>query len=110
MLLRNQRRRSKVPLHIPLPNDGVKKRPRTLDRFPILLVHPATRQLGVLDVPRRVLQDAIGFPDVEQLLADSAGRQRAFVREAVADCLDEIAGARGDVLGEMVGAVVRVAF
>jgi hypothetical protein len=66
-------------------------------------------QLSILNVPCSILEHAISLPYIEQFFADSAGGESAFVREAMADGLNEVASAGSDILCEMIGAVVRVA-
>lgn len=69
----------------------------------------AAAHAGVLDVPRCVFEDAVGFPDVDELLTHRAGVDNAVVGQTVADGLDQVSSARRDVAGEFVGTMVRVA-
>ena len=108
MRLRNQRRRSKVLLHIPRANDSVEMRPRTLYGLVQPRVNALACQLSMLNIPHGILEHAVSFPHVKQLLADNAGRYSAFIREAVTNRLDQVPRARGDVLRELIGEVVCV--
>lgn len=88
MLLRNQRRRAKVLLHVPLANDSIEVRPHALYRTLILRMDSLIRRIGILNVPRGVLKHAIGLPHVEQFFTHNTGGESALVCEAVTDCLD----------------------
>jgi len=75
-------------LHLPLTNNSIDMRSHTLSSTLIPLMNPPIRQLSILNIPRRILQNAIRLPHVQQFFADGAGGERAFVREAVANGLD----------------------
>jgi len=69
----------------------------------------ATGHASMLHVPRWVFEDAVGFPDVDEVLAYRAGLDDTVVSQTVTDGLDQVASARRDVLCEFGGAMVRVA-
>lgn len=92
-------------LHIELVNNRLKIGPHSFDGGRPLLLNLAACQTSVLNVPRSISENAIGLPDVDQLLANNTGVDRTVVGETMTNGNDQFSGTRRDILSEQIGSV-----
>jgi hypothetical protein len=106
MLVRGQRRGVKVLLHIEILDDSFQVRPRPLNICDVSLMNLAVSHANLFHIPGREFEDAVVFPNVDELLTDVAAYHDAVIGETMAGGLDQVSDACRYVLCESVGAMV----
>lgn len=93
-----------MPLHPKPINNALQRRPGLFHGRHAPLMEFLVSHASILNIPGAVFENAVRFPDSEQLWAYNAGAgagaESAVVVVAVADYLDQLSSSGGHALGE----------